>query len=554
MNLILSRFSHAARMLRRGTARFFPTFVCSVLISLLYIADPAPTSLPWAVYSAVELGLWVALFASVPAHLLSEYRGASHWTARLLEAGFATLSGFLFGALKFAAYQGALRAWGAYFTMASVGFVVLCVAISYILLMDAKNEHALFPSIFGALVYGISLAIILCMLLVGCLSAYEALLGELPDAFLTFILCLTLLVLSVNLFLSQVPRPGDSLSQDNRGSGTFVSVLAAIYLLLLAILLVYVGKIIVTRTMPVGVMNWYASLALLSYLALWMTGAPQQESAVCRFYARFGGAALLPVIAVQVYGIGVRFFAYGLTSARYLSMVCLTLGVVALVFTLLRRSLRPVFIAAAAAVVVLTVTPLNVIDVPVMEQEARLRGILAQSDMLDGNTMRPGETLTDDAAQGIRSCVLYLKGAPTVRRSAFWRTNFEGKPASDIFNQLGLETTGASTTVRHTYRNESLSEAVPVSGYAWVKAFDNQYLYADNGLSLRVTVPGRGQLAYDLSGHIDAFVKANGDVSNVDIRFELDDHTTLILDYLSVRYDDDILNRCSLSGLLLIGE
>ena len=556
MNSFRLRLTRAARTLYRGTARFFSAFVYSMLISLLYIIAPAPKIIPWSVYTPLEYGIWAALFASVPAHLLSECRDTPRPAARFAVIGFTALMGVLWGTLYYAVSVDAFKPWSAYCSMAYTGFMLLCVVVSYLLLMNAQNEYTLFPTVAGAFLYALSASLILFLLLAGCMSAYEALLGTMPEVVIRAALCLLFFVLSINLFLANVPRRRTTLSLSNRLWDVCVSVLTAVFLILLAILFVYVGKIIVTRTMPVGVMNWYASLALLSYLALWMAGASKRDSVVCRFYARFSGFALLPVIAVQIYGIAVRFNAYGLTEARYTSMVCLALGVFALALTLLRRSLRPAFIAATAALIALTVTPLNMIDVPVMEQEARLRDLLSENGMLDGDTMIAATDLSVEARSDIRSCILYLEAAPSVRRSAFWQKNLSDPYPYQTFDRIGLETSGATVTVRHTYRNDALTAVMPVSGYSWAKSYDDVEYYKSSEFTLRVNVPDQEERLYSLRESIDAFVDAHADdtASDIDIRFELDGRATLLLKSLSVRYDDGVLGWCRFSGLLLIKE
>ena len=562
MNRIFSRLSKVIRMFRSGTARFFPSFVCSVALALA-------CTFQLEIYSVESLcvGLTVALFASVPVTLAMEMRDVSRRRALCIECAVTLFFGVLGGILRHLLTLDAFSAWSRYFEMALAGYLILCAVLSYVLLMERNNEHTLFLSILAALSYGIALPLLLMALLAVCLLAFQTLIHPLPDLVNELITCLTMIPLPVSLFLALLPRRGEDSKRFLRFESVdrlIISLLSAVYMGLLGILLLYVGKIMITRQMPVGAMNWYASFALLYYLLLWLMPAPRSENAACRLYTRFGGWLLLPVIAVQVYGIGVRFAAYGLTTPRYLSMVCLALGVFALLCTLARRSLRPVFFAAIAAIVALSFTPLNAIDVPAMEQEARLHRLLAQNDMLTTDTNGNGEsivfpeaTISAQARERILSCVNYLRRSPSFALSAFWKDNFTGEN-SDQINEIlnnAVDQDALPKTYYYQGTNQNIGSGIDVSDYAWIVQLSTRNVKSGTA-ELALTLPSGEELSYDMIGYFDAIVEAYGySTREADLRIELDERATLLLSHLEVRYDGNhTFQRCQLSGVLLMRE
>lgn len=183
------------------------------------------------------------------------------------------------------------------------------------------------------------------------------------------------------LFLGSVPR-ADEPAEERSGFRRFSSVvLLPLYLILLAALILYVLKILVTWTMPVGVMNGYAlsSLALFVFFHLTLTG---EENRLCRWFVRWGGLALIPILISQQIAVWMRYDAYGLTPSRVIGMAVTLLGAAVIVTSLLRRRARWFFIAAAVTAFVVFGSPLNAQTLSRWDQEARLRDALSRNGML----------------------------------------------------------------------------------------------------------------------------------------------------------------------------
>ena len=161
--------------------------------------------------------------------------------------------------------------------------------------------------------------------------------------------------------------------------------------------------------MPSGKLNWFGSVAIAAYVFFWLSLRDSQR----RFFAlfvRWGWLLLLPVLAAQVTGIVIRYQAYGLTAPRFAGMVTLMFGVVALAMAATKRHPQWLFVFIAASGLLFTVTPLNIIDVPVWNQEMRLKAALKRNGLLqDGSlNLKPGVNLSDSDAKTILGAWQYL--------------------------------------------------------------------------------------------------------------------------------------------------
>ena len=145
-----------------------------------------------------------------------------------------------------------------------------------------------------------------------------------------------------------------------------------VYLLLTAVMLVFCLKCAAKWSIPNGEVNF---LVIVSS-ALWMAFrylTAVYDGKVFRLFNRFGSLLILPQILLQGIALWIRIDNYGLTPARYLSVVfAMFMAIVAIgVFFGSRFSDRVVFLIAAAFALTISYGPLNVVDFTVKSQIAK---------------------------------------------------------------------------------------------------------------------------------------------------------------------------------------
>ena len=200
--------------------------------------------------------------------------------------------------------------------------------------------------------------------------------------------------------------------------------------------------------MPVGTMNWFASFALLGFAFFFGTLAAQKRLPLFSRFLEWGFFILLPIIAVQIYGVCLRYAAYGLTTARYASMICTFCGIYALVVAFLKKKPQQVYLCAALLALIFSLTPLNVIDVPLHNQEARLNRILTEYDLLqDGQIVKRNDT-PSHVVNEIIDIAQYIGRNASPLAAAVLDADF--KPIHEFFSFYGPNSWELSVVDYHT--------------------------------------------------------------------------------------------------------
>ena len=450
-----------AGSLRDGTKRFpavavisLVAFVLGLLITFEIIKDPfgfdlldllagsvdgdnpsLVTRLASYLYAACPFGA----IAAVVAQLHAERSGADDDHARreqMLAGGAALAVSLVLTAAGVQLDRSAL------FSLMRFGLMLAGLSWGVWLLMTPENERTLCPRLVCT---GLYAGLIITVLFVGlaiCILAAEVLVlvhGSPLDKLyeVAALVCYTLL--APNVLCGRLPRHDEELRTSRAYQVLVGYVILPLCLVLLGVLYLYIGKIVATHTMPSGEMNWFGSFALLVYICLWL-GLRDMEWSPAQKFVRWGWALLVPVVATQMVGVAIRFQAYGLTTARYAGMLCLAVGVVALVMGALDRSPRGLFALVALVALVGTVSPANVLDVPNLEQASRLTGALSSAGMIgeDGKSVPAADAsaVSEAAKVQIESSWDYLCYADEGYFSNELVDDLRGRASNQGFEQI----------------------------------------------------------------------------------------------------------------------
>ena len=309
--------------------------------------------------------------------------------------------------------------------MVYAGGIVALVASAIVCLFGERNRKTLFAQLVQPAVFVCLLSYVASFGLAICFLACKTLLfSSLPDNVILDVLAFVWCFMAPVMMASLLPRE-DVDAGPSRPYEVLAWVLTPIGVLLLAILYAYLAKIVVNWTMPAGTLNWYASCAIAIYVFFWLSFRSSRVR-FCSAVVRLGWLALLPVVFMQIIGIVIRFQAYGLTSMRMAGMVALALGIYALVLAAMECDARSLFVAVAVAGIVFTVSPLNIVDVPIREQSHRLRCALERAGCLvDGKFSIPeAPNLSDADARIVASAWRYLVGKKGVIKSVWHKPAF----------------------------------------------------------------------------------------------------------------------------------
>ena len=321
-----------------------------------------------------------------------------------------------------------------FWKMVYFGSAVSVASFAVAQLFGKRNAWTVFGRVLLAAVFVglVSFAVFLGSIL--CIAAYDGLIAKVSRTVWGDMAILIWCFLAPVFMAAMLPKDNEPTEHPKAFSVMFWF-LVPIGMALLAILYAYIVKIVLTWSMPSGTMNWFASCAVGGYLFLWLSLRCSRVRFFA-FLARWGWVALLPVVATQIVGIVIRYNAYGLTAPRMAGMATLTIGIYALALAALDRSARSAFIALAVAGLVLTVSPFNILDVPIMQQTARLRAALERAECFAGGGFSVPEkpNIAEKDAKIIDGAWRYL----TERGQTFFRYTRENDGADSFRPRQGV--------------------------------------------------------------------------------------------------------------------
>ena len=477
----MKRMARLAARARGGLRRFYAAFLAlwALFLLLSWQAFHEPTRDGTA--AALALFFGAACAAMIRCH--RERRCAApfdRWQLLAAPAACAAYVLFRYGVPEREAL------------LAAAGLSGACAAAGLWSLTRRAGEGA-FAVFFTAFWKAVGTAALLTLSLSVCLLAADSLLWDVNWRWYTVAWTFSIFAVGGPLFLSWLPE--ERADAPHLLSVLFRRVLLPVYLVLLAILYGYIGKIALAWEMPVGQMNWFASLAVFGY-ALFYFLFPRAEGRVLPLFLRWGAAALLPVVAVQLLGVEIRVSVYGLTAARYASLLCTAFGIAVLVFGFFRRGRGPLFLLAAAFCTVASVGPMDLYAVPLRDQMYRAQTVMeARGMMQGGDIVAPAEPLAPEERERLTSARNYL--AKEARRRGGETYTFADQIArSDVLGALAEE----ARTSGRDYRNLFVEGPTDIAGYRRIEEFNG---FAGGGTEISMS-----GVTYDAGPALEALFAA----------------------------------------------
>jgi len=428
------------------TVQRFPIFLVLLtvfsLLSIYYIFDEQYSS---EVLEGLGLGIMTALFSEAA----YEY-DVIKW--RPLTAVLPALStGLSILALK--------RIDNAYpeMVICGIGFALIGLFL-WVLYRDRKNEKVMSHLIKSGFLCGVAASVINAGLLV-CVMAFNYLIFKFDDVLklIGAISILTEVLFYGMTFSSFIPKPGEEPDVPKVYRLLIHKGLFHIYLMLIGILYLYIGKVIIIHKMPVGKFNWFGCFALTFYALFYLT-VDESDGKVQKWFKKYGALLMLPVIAVQGLGIYIRVSSYGLTTARYMSVVLILMALVFMIDSLLKLPVQRSFIWITILAVLFTCTPLNVIDMPNRNQEHRLEQALMDTGILKDGKINENMELSESEISRIRSPYEYLQDSYG-KKGKMFKEFSETKFAENNFGQ------GYDSEDHFSFYSDLDGEKISVEGY-----------------------------------------------------------------------------------------
>ncbi|MBQ6559288.1 MAG: DUF4153 domain-containing protein [Erysipelotrichaceae bacterium] len=317
-----------------------------------------------------------------------------------------------------------------YTALAGIGVAVLSL-IAYVLYRNRENRH-----LFSYLAKSAFIVWIFTMVIVAgfsvCIAAFHFLIFHFDEIWKIYsvLFLLVLGLFGITLFLSYVPRPNEEVTVPSTYRTIIHKALFYIYLILIGILYLYIFKIIITWQMPVGKLNWFGCFALLFYVIFYLS-VDETDGRLQALFKTKGACLLVPVLAIQLFAIVIRLNAYGLTTARFMSLILIAIAVGFMLSGMLKFHVSKCFLFIALLALLFSCTPLNIYDVPNRSQENRLKNALSKGGALVNGILNENVAMEAEYLEDAKSAYDYLRYSDG-NKSSFFETFKESKIAKSF--------------------------------------------------------------------------------------------------------------------------
>lgn len=129
----------------------------------------------------------------------------------------------------------------------------------------------------------------------------------------------------------------------------------------MAIIYIYIIKIIILRNMPSNVIFRILAGIFIFAFPIWNMASNFKENKFVVKITNILPYVFCPFIILEIYSVGVRVISYGLTSFRYVCIMFIIFQIIALIFTFIRKRelLSYLILASCILVFILFISPLN---------------------------------------------------------------------------------------------------------------------------------------------------------------------------------------------------
>ena len=322
------------------------------------------------------------------------------------------------------------------------------------------------------------ISLILCGGVSLCIYAVQSLIWSFPNAYKVYGVAnfFIFIMIFINFALSGIGSYDKEMEPTHKIFKGILYVAFTIYAVLLAILVVYYIKILVTWQMPVNQVSMFGNVAVAFTIFFYFVMRQfKDENKIVNFFEKYIEWLLLVILGMNFWSMGLRVNEYGLTTPRYISLAFNETAVVFAILALIRRGTIWIFMVGAVVALAITCTPLNVINMPFQSQKAGLIKVLEANSMIDDNGMIvPNSALSDGDKQIITDKWGAIEMSPKLDYDKWAEYKYKGTDQVFGFTYnvwpIGIVDDG-TLYPKHIYYTGS-EDTFDVSGYSTMTRYD----------------------------------------------------------------------------------
>ncbi len=333
--------------------------------------------------------------------------------------------------------------------------------------------------------------------------------------------------------LFYIPNLLDDFTNVTNDNYPFIKVLihyTLLSLIILAFIIIYlyILKIIITWEFPSNQIFRIITVLFLFYLPIYIMNDYYKEDILWKINSKLP-ILFIPFVALQIYSLGVRIINNGITNIRYLGIMVIIFEIVHLLIYFKKMNDDYLFFMMTGIIIVSVLIPfINMYNV----------SNLSQSIILDNLLLK--DNYTSQEKSKLYSTYNYLNSSYTGKR-------YLEKYSDEVIEKLNSLKEYLNYQYHYIYANKDVP-TIDVSNYQTLYNIN----YSNNYLANKITL-NKEDVKVDITDNIMAYIE---NANNIEEYFEnhnefVIDDVKIILNYLSIEYEEDDIRSLSFTGFIL---
>lgn len=205
----------------------------------------------------------------------------------------------------------------------------------------------------------------------------------------------------------------------------FTRIIAPLFLIYGSILVLYIIKVVVLKTIPNNIITnlilWYG---LLSVVVLFVSKTVQDK--FIKIYDKVQPIILLILSGMMFYSIGIRISYYGITEGRYMVVIGGVFIVISMIYYLFFN--KKTYITIPTTLLILTlissVGPVSAYNISKIDQKNRLEKMLIEENLLVNGEIKPQKNVNPAKIKEIKDKLDYFTRKHSAKELAFLDEKF----------------------------------------------------------------------------------------------------------------------------------
>ena len=205
----------------------------------------------------------------------------------------------------------------------------------------------------------------------------------------------------------------------------FTRIIAPLFLIYGSILLLYIIKVVVLKTIPNNIITnlilWYG---LLSVVVLFVSKTVEDK--FIKIYDKVQPIILLILSGMMFYSIGIRISYYGITEGRYMVVMGGVFIVISMIYYLFFN--KKTYITIPTTLLILTlissVGPVSAYNISKIDQKNRLEKMLIEENLLVNGEIKPQKNINPAKIKEIKDKLDYFTRKHSAKELAYLDEKF----------------------------------------------------------------------------------------------------------------------------------